>query len=163
MVKGSPVIFNFPEFIQEVCDQLTPTLKKGQYIKFQHTGDSEVYLDKQVLNNILVNLLSNASKYSGQKPVKLLTGLSDGQLSIVVEDQGIGISKEEQKHLFEKFFRSKDAINIPGTGLGLNIVKKYLDLMDGTIETSSVLGEGSIFTVRLNQPLKNEKDTIDRG
>jgi PAS domain S-box-containing protein len=161
MVKGSPVIFNFPEFIQEVCDQLTPTLKKGQYIKFQHTGDSEIYLDKQVLNNILVNLLSNASKYSGQKPVKLLTGLSDGQLSIAVEDQGIGISKEDQKHLFERFFRSKDAINIPGTGLGLNIVKKYLDLMDGTIETSSVLGEGSIFTVRLNQPLKYEKDTID--
>lgn len=161
MIEGSPTVFDFPKFIQEVCDLLTPTLKKGQYIEFQHRGDQEIFLDRQVLNNILVNLLSNSSKYSGQKPIKLLTALSDGQLSIVVEDQGIGISEDDQKHLFERFFRSKSAINIPGTGLGLNIVKKYLDLMGGTIEVNSELGKGTVFTVRLNQPEKYEKDTAD--
>jgi len=150
-VKGNPVLFNVEDFVADVVDQVTPTLRKGQKIQCQHAGAKEVYLDKQMLTNILVNLLSNASKYSGPKPISLTTKLQNQKLMITVEDQGMGISKEDQKHLFERFFRSNNTVNIPGTGLGLNIVKKYIDLIGGNITVSSELGEGSSFKVILNQ------------
>ena len=160
-VEGNPVNFEMPEFIKEVCDHLTPTLKREQYIRCDHSGDSSVFIDKQILNNILFNLLSNASKYSGGEPIDLHTSLKNGHLKIVVQDYGMGISEEDQQHLFERFFRSKSAINISGTGLGLNIVKKYIDLLGGEIDVNSTLGEGTIFTVTLNQAEYNEKDTTD--
>ena len=154
-VEGNPVTFDLKDFIEDVCDQMSPTLKKEQKIQFRHTGKSTVCLDKHILNNILFNLLSNASKYSGPKPIQLSTRVSNGCLLIKVKDSGIGISKEDQKHLFQRFFRSKSAINTPGTGLGLNIVKKYVDLLGGTIDVHSVLGEGSTFTVKIIQPEKS--------
>jgi len=159
-VKDHPVNFDLDEFVQDVCDQLTPTLKKHQRIQYCHSGQNQVYLDKQTLNNILYNLISNASKYSDQ-PIELSTSLSNGQLIIVIKDQGIGISEQDQKHLFEKFFRSKSTINTPGTGLGLNIVKKYVDIIGGEIDVFSILGEGTTFTVKLKQPQQNEKDTAN--
>jgi signal transduction histidine kinase len=160
-VEGNPVTFDLKEFIEDVCDQMTPTLKKDQNIQFRHQGKANVCLDKNILNNILFNLLSNASKYSGPTPIQLSTRMSNSSLLITVKDLGIGISEEDQKHLFERFFRSKSTINLPGTGLGLNIVKKYVDLLGGQIEVRSVLGEGSTFTVKINQPEIHEKDIID--
>jgi signal transduction histidine kinase len=71
---------------------------------------------------------------------------------ITVTDSGIGISDEDQQHLFERFFRAKNAINIQGTGLGLHIVTKYLELMNGRIEMCSKLNEGSTFTIYIPQP-----------
>ena len=73
----------------------------------------------------------------------------DGILKITVSDQGIGIPKEEQKNMFERFFRAKNVTNIGGTGLGLNIVKKYVDLLEGDIKFTSELGKGTKFTVEL--------------
>jgi signal transduction histidine kinase len=64
-------------------------------------------------------------------------------------DEGIGISTEDQKHLFERFFRASNAGNIPGTGLGLNIVKRYVDLVKGTISFKSEYGKGSTFVVSI--------------
>jgi signal transduction histidine kinase len=64
-----------------------------------------------------------------------------------IEDKGIGISEEDQQHLFERFFRAKNAINIQGTGLGLHIISKYLELMGGYIEIKSALNKGSVFTI----------------
>ncbi len=142
------------DFTQEICDQLTHTLRKHQQIIYHHQGQTEVHLDKQILTNILLNLLSNASKYSGEgQVIDLTTKLSDGNILITVKDQGIGISKEDQKHLFKRFFRSQNAINITGTGLGLNIVRKYVELLDGEIDFHSELGVGSTFNVKLTQPL----------
>jgi signal transduction histidine kinase len=65
----------------------------------------------------------------------------------------MGIPLEDQQHLFERFFRASNAMNMQGTGLGLNIVKKYLDLMGGTITFTSAAGEGTTFTVQLPQRL----------
>ena len=161
VVTGNPVEFDLKEFIEDVCDQLAPTLKKEQHIQYQHHGQQSIYLDKQILNNILFNLLSNASKYSGPDPIELSTDLVNGQLVISVKDHGLGMSKEDQKHLFQRFFRSKSAINIPGTGLGLNIVKKYIELLKGDIKVNSELGKGSTFTVTLNQPEKHEENTVN--
>ncbi len=161
VIQGNPVQFDLQEFIADVCDQMTPTLKKEQAIQYQHTGETSIFLDKQILNNILFNLLSNASKYSGGDPIELTTDLTNGSLVLKVRDHGLGMSEEDQKHLFQRFFRSKHAINIPGTGLGLNIVKKYIELLGGNIKVKSTLGEGSTFTVTLVQSEANEEDTIN--
>jgi len=155
VVQSQPELFDLMTFIQEICDQVAPTLKTNQHIQYHHQGDKEVLLDKHILTNVLLNLLSNASKYSGEgKTIDLTTRFTDGHLVISVKDQGIGISKEDQKHLFKRFFRSNNAINIAGTGLGLNIVKKYVALLDGEIDFFSELGTGSTFNVKLTQPIK---------
>ncbi len=155
VVQSQPKLFDLMTFIQEICDQVAPTLKTHQHIRYHHQGDKEVLLDKHILTNVLLNLLSNASKYSGEgKAIDLTTRFTDGNLVISVKDQGIGISKEDQKHLFKRFFRSNNAINIAGTGLGLNIVKKYVGLLDGEIDFYSELGTGSTFNVKLTQPIK---------
>jgi signal transduction histidine kinase len=67
-----------------------------------------------------------------------------------VSDTGIGISKEDQNHLFDRFFRGTNVTNIQGTGLGLHIVQRYAELMDGQISVESGLNEGTTFTVKIN-------------
>jgi signal transduction histidine kinase len=70
-------------------------------------------------------------------------------IEIAVKDYGIGISEEDQKNLFERFFRGRNASNIQGTGLGLNIVLRYLDLMKGSITFESRINEGTTFYLKL--------------
>ncbi|MOA26083.1 Signal-transduction histidine kinase senX3 [compost metagenome] len=78
--------------------------------------------------------------------------MNNGQYFIFkVTDNGIGISEDDQKHLFERFFRAKNAINVQGTGLGLHIIAKYLEMMNGTIKIKSELNKGSDFTVKIPQ------------
>ncbi len=144
--------FDLPNLMREVSDQIRPTLKKGQSLNYSHHGSLQVVLDPHLLNNILINLLSNASKYSPEgSEIQLNSEVSEALIMIEVRDKGIGISWEDQQHLFERFFRAQNAMNIQGTGLGLNIVKKYLDLMNGEIEFSSELGEGSTFTITFDR------------
>ena len=129
-------------------------------------------MDDHLLKNVLHNLLSNAIKYSPEnKEINLIVDLSGETLNIAVKDAGIGIPKEEQKHMFERFFRAHNATNIQGTGLGLSIVKEYLDLMGGSIRFESEVGEGTTFYLTLPRlPLDQhivetnyEKDTAHRG
>jgi len=134
----------------EVLNEVQGVLKPGQSIEYTHEGNETALLDKQMVKNILLNLISNAIKFSDEgKKVKLLTNVSQRFTLIRVADQGIGIAKEEQSHLFDRFFRAKNATNIQGTGLGLNIVSKYLEMMGGKIEFTSALNEGTTFTVTI--------------
>ena len=105
-------------------------------IDFDHEeGPRSVTLDKQMLSNVITNLVTNAVKYSPEgKRVTLRTAVRDGRLSITVSDEGMGIPKEDQQHLFERFFRGGNATNIQGTGLGLNIAKEIIDWHGGEIE-----------------------------
>jgi signal transduction histidine kinase len=105
--------------------------------------------DKQLLRNILINLISNAIKYSQATGIIEVGVCIDKNILIKVRDQGIGIPAEEQKHIFKRFFRSHNAAAIEGTGLGLNLVKRYVRLLNGTIEFASLLNCGTTFTVRL--------------
>jgi signal transduction histidine kinase len=107
-----------------------------------------------MLSNLLANLVTNAIKYSPEgKPVHLSTAVVDGRLRITVADQGMGIPAEDQQHLFDRFFRGSNASTIQGTGLGLNLVKRYLELMGGTISFNSEPGSTQ-FTVDLPQNMK---------
>jgi signal transduction histidine kinase len=98
----------------------------------------------------MINLVANAIKFSPEHgPISITSKVDDSGLIVSVKDQGIGISKQDQEHLFERFFRAENATNVQGTGLGLNIVLKYLELMSGHINCDSELGKGTTFTFRI--------------
>jgi signal transduction histidine kinase len=107
-------------------------------------------MDLSLLRNILINLISNAIKFSSDgDPIVAESEVDDrGVLTIQIKDKGLGIAEEDHKHLFERFFRGKNVTNIQGTGLGLHIVSKYVELMGGTIEVESALNEGTTFTLK---------------
>lgn len=150
-IKAEAASFNVREFLDEVAEEMRPLAKAGQEIHCQY-GDGETFVsDKRLLKNILINLLSNAVKFSpeGADIWLRVDHAAGGGLSFSVKDRGIGISREDQQHLFSSFFRGGNALNIEGTGLGLHIVKRYVDLLGGSVELESAVGEGTCITVEL--------------
>jgi signal transduction histidine kinase len=124
--------------------------KTGQCIVQQVDCPDFIRLDASLLRKILLNLLSNALKYSGEHTVVTVhVECRAHQLIIRVQDQGVGIAPADQQRLFERFFRAHNATDVPGTGLGLYIIAKYLELMGGDITLHSELGVGTTFTVIL--------------
>lgn len=149
-VKFSQFYIN--KFAEELVEEIQPTLKKGQEITYIHMGKTEIVLDKQMLKNILYNLISNASKYSPENSdIEFKTNLDKTGLTIEVTDHGIGIPESDQIHLFERFFRAKNVTNIQGTGLGLNIVERYTNLLRGKISFKSKEGEGTTFILKIDR------------
>jgi len=141
----------------EALDIIRPSLKSGQSIELLFEN-SEMFIDTdaKILTNILINLFSNASKFSKKNSKSICNFMMIGEeLEITISDLGIGIPKTDMPHLFGKFFRARNAINIPGTGLGLNITKRLLELINGKIEVQSVLNEGTSFIVKLPLKLKS--------
>lgn len=150
-VRAKPQHFELIQFCKIMVDEMEATKKEGQTIQLRHREDKiPVVLDPKLLSHILINLLSNALKYSDENQ-EIVMEIREEEKAIVfsITDSGIGIPEEEQEHLFERFFRAKNATNIQGTGLGLHIVKQYSELMEGTISFRSKPGEGSTFTVKL--------------
>jgi signal transduction histidine kinase/DNA-binding NarL/FixJ family response regulator len=156
-VSYNAVPVSLTELCEEIKEEMQVIAKEGQDIICIHNGHSEIIeLDKQILKNILINLVSNAIKYSDEhKPIQVRTEQADDTIRIKVTDEGIGIPKEDQQHIFDTFFRATNAMNIQGTGLGLNIVKKYTDMLGGQINFESQPGKGTTFTLTLN--LNHEK------
>ena len=138
-------------FFQEIEEELRPTLKAGQQILVECQQEIKaIETDGRILRNVLFNLISNASKYSGEhKNIYLRCQSGDGKISFSVTDEGMGIPEREMKHIFERFFRATNANNIQGTGLGLNIVKRYAELLGGQVFFTSQFGKGSTFTITL--------------
>ncbi|MBD3637341.1 MAG: PAS domain-containing sensor histidine kinase [Crocinitomicaceae bacterium] len=145
------VHFNFCDFVEDMVEEMRTICKKGQKIKLDIIGDcTDIEADPKILKNVLYNLISNAIKYSGEGQTIYFTNkISDSELKIEVRDEGIGIPDEDQQDLFGRFFRAKNVINIKGTGLGLNIVKKYIEALGGSISFKSKLNEGSTFIVEI--------------
>ncbi|MFN8152967.1 MAG: PAS domain-containing sensor histidine kinase [Bacteroidia bacterium] len=143
--------FDLKENIEEVVGDLQLNLKPGQALEYEHKGDQYIHLDPKLLKNILINLISNAIKFSKEhKSIRIRSRVDDYTIGIEVADQGIGISEDDQKHLFERFYRGKNAFNIQGTGLGLHIVGSYVDLMKGHIILHSELEQGT--TIKITFP-----------
>ena len=149
--------FKLCDFLHELVDEMSELMRKDQKMELNcSTPDIIFFSDSQILKQILSNLLSNAIKYSPDgETVTLDAHFKDDLLTIKVIDHGIGIPEADQKHLFDKFFRAHNAAHIQGTGLGLNIVQKYLELINGSIHFESTEGRGSTFILKIN-PLKNE-------
>lgn len=150
--------FSLKALTEEVIEELSTLKRKGQelLLDLQNEGGDEIRTDRKILKNITLNLISNAIKYSNEEGRIWCTfAVKKNMLSLTVKDEGIGISKEDQVHLFERFYRGENVMNIQGTGLGLNIVKKYLDLLSGEIKYESEYGKGSTFSVKI--PINSEE------
>jgi len=150
VIKYSETRFNLVQFCEEITEEMGSISKAGQKLIYEHFGASDdVLMDKQLFRNVLINLLSNAIKFSPENARIDFKTIANSHLEIEIKDSGIGIPARDQKHLFDRFFRASNAGNIQGTGLGLHIVKKYVELMDGTINFKSTFGQGTIFTINL--------------
>jgi len=155
--------FHIEDMINEIIQNLQYMLKKNQEIKyFSDYKASIVYLDHSMFHYILTNLLTNAIKYSPENSViKLSIQRSDHQLRLSVKDQGVGIPKAEQQNLYRRFYRGSNVAQFQGTGLGLSIVKKYVDILDGTIECISETNQGAEFIVIFNDQKDFYENNID--
>ena len=154
-INCNPTEFDMVSFANELTNEMRELTKRGQTIIHEtEKPEAKVLLDKNLTRNICINLLSNAIKYSEEgKIIIFKTDVEAGKLHISVTDQGIGIPESEQQHIFDRFFRANNAVNIQGTGLGLNIVKKYAELMGGQIYFTTEQGKGTTFHVTLPQSI----------
>lgn len=147
--------FDIVKFAADITEEMQLMVKQDQHIVYTHTGiERIVHLDDKLLKNCIINLISNAIKYSGERTmIEFETEISGQEYKITVKDNGIGIPESEQKHLFEAFFRAHNTGSIPGTGLGLNIVARYVKLMNGAIEFNSKLNTGTSFILKFQRLL----------
>ena len=153
-IEAHPANLDLATLVAETSADVRALLKTGQRIDWQVQCPNPMWLDASLLRKILVNLLSNALKYSDEGAVVTVSAsCNDHQLTLIVRDQGVGISEQDQAHLFERFFRARTVSTIQGTGLGLYIIARYLELMGGTIDLHSVLAHGT--TVTLTLPYEN--------
>jgi PAS domain S-box-containing protein len=143
---------DLPGLIEVLVQEMQLNVRKGQTVVYQHKGEKTIWLDASLLRHIVMNLVSNAIKFSPEgATIEVYSLVTDERVQLQVKDKGIGISQEDQAHLMERFFRGANATNVQGTGLGLHIVAKYAELMDGTINCQSELEKGSTFTVDLKR------------
>lgn len=156
-VISQPMEFVLNDFCDDLLEDILPLLKPGQkVITSEENRNTVIFLDHKILKNILLNLFSNAIKYSEQdKSIYFEFFMDDKMLHFSIRDEGIGIPAEEHEYLFTRFFRAHNVENIQGTGLGLNIVKRYLELMEGIIQFESTLGVGTKFQISLPRKLPN--------
>jgi len=148
-VEPAFVEFDLVKLSEEITEEMQMVAKENQDIIYQHTGiSSSVQQDPNLLKNCIINLVANAIKYSGENTfIEFNTEINDKDFIVTVKDNGIGIPDTDQKHLFEAFFRAHNTGNIPGTGLGLNIVGRYVGLMHGKVDFKSNLNKGTTFTL----------------
>ncbi|HTF28401.1 MAG TPA: HAMP domain-containing sensor histidine kinase, partial [Flavitalea sp.] len=149
-IEAQPELFNVSDFLNDLMEEFSDLEKPGQRIQLTCEVLDRFVTDKKLLRNIVINLLGNAIKFSNENStVQLEAYQQDSKLRILVKDDGIGISEADQDQLFDSFFRGKNASNIQGTGLGLHIVKKHLELLRGTISLKSVLDKGTTFIIEI--------------
>lgn len=159
-VSANQEKINLVRLAEEITEEMQLICKTNQHIVYQHTGSSgTVLLDANLLKNCIINLISNAIKYSGENTfIEFNTEINEDTCAIIIKDDGIGIPEEDQKNLFEPFFRAHNTGNIPGTGLGLNIVKRYVSLMGGTVSCNSAQHKGTIFTLSFSNTTPDVSD-----
>jgi PAS domain S-box-containing protein len=146
--------FSLEELIKDTLEEMNPTLKSGQKFIYANSFQNLICSDKNLIRNILFNLVSNAIKFSDiNSTIHIQSKEKEGIAHVFVTDEGMGISTEDKEHLYSSFFRGKNVVNIQGTGLGLHIVKRYVDLLGGSIQLESVLNRGT--TVWFSIPEKS--------
>lgn len=148
-VKNNPENIDIADFLEEIIEETSTIMKPKQALILELNHQvKNIDIDQFLLRNMLINLISNAVKYSSENIV-LRTNQVDNLLSISVIDKGIGISNDDQKSLFNRFYRASNSGNIQGTGLGLNIVRRYANIMEAEIKFESKLNQGSKFIIEI--------------
>lgn len=157
-IKLTPERFNLPALMEDVVGR-QKELAPAHTIEMVIDGLPEtLFADARLMDNVVTNLMSNAVKYSGDSQFVRVTGSQDDTHAIIaVRDHGIGIPADELPKIFQRFFRASTSTGIPGTGIGLNLVKSLIDMHHGEVTLDSVEGEWTEFTVRL--PIKSPLET----
>ena len=152
-IEFNPKQFDLNDFCLEILDQIkVQTLENQKIIYDYKLPFKNIIGDSKILNHIISNLLSNAIKYSPEGGDVYLSVEEENEfIKFTVKDNGIGIPEEDQKKLFEPFFRARNSDNVKGYGLGLSIVKRYVEIHKGEIYLESKLNEGSKFTVKIKK------------
>ena len=156
-VKYKLTNFKLSKVVNEVVYNANMLLKSGQRINYPlNIDDFNIYQDEKIIELVFSNLLNNAIKYSPENTtIDFKIKFKSNEFIFEIKDEGIGIPFEDQKHIFERYFRAENALTNEGTGIGLNIVKGHLESLGGAIEFISVKDRGTTFTVKL--PLIKEK------
>lgn len=151
-IECLPEKMNLRTFLLEIVSDMNSMAKTGQSVILEYKGNDIVFLDPKLLKNVLLNLISNAIKFSPEnKKIEVKAEALSCGITISIKDEGIGISLKDQKHLFERFFRGQNATHIQGTGLGLNIVTNYIELMKGSLHFESEEDKGTCFIISFPQ------------
>ncbi len=151
---------NVHELIQQVLQKFTVKIEqlKGEITQKLEAKNNIIEADSVHLENIIHNLLDNAIKYTRRNPqITVETAQVDGQFQLSIEDNGIGIQPEEQKRIFEKYYRvpTGNVHDVKGFGLGLSYVKLIVEAHQGTIRLNSKFGKGTKFIISLPYTQKN--------
>jgi PAS domain S-box-containing protein len=151
-IENDPKEINLKSFIGDIVSEMQSITTKGITIVEKYQAKEIAIIDQKLLKNILFNLLSNAIKFSKASGIiEVIVEEIEGSITIAVKDYGIGISTEDQRHVFQRFFRGQNVTHIQGTGLGLNIVAKYTELMKASLTYESIENKGSIFSLKIPQ------------
>jgi PAS domain S-box-containing protein len=151
--------FDVHKLTEDIVEEMSGLLKEGQRINQHHEGAQFIESDKNMFRNMLINIISNAIKFSDAgKPIDVNVAVNGEWATIQVIDCGIGIAREDAAHLFSSFFRGQNVQNIQGTGLGLHIVKRYLDLLGGHVKVDSELGKGTTVTISIPAKSNHAKE-----
>jgi len=144
-------IFHLKKVVNEAIYDANMLLKEGQKINYPANIEGiEITFDEKILELILANLIRNSIKYSQENTTIDIRIVSTAEeLIIDVQDEGIGIPENEQKFIFNRYFRAQNALLDQGTGIGLNIVKSHLENLGGTIEFVSEEHVGTTFTIHI--------------
>lgn len=153
-IKLKIINLNINELIENAANhaRLSVEQRNGVIVTRLNAENPIIEADQTHMSNIIRNLLDNAEKYSENDPViEIQTQNIRNGIQITIKDNGIGISKESQKFIFDKFFRvhTGNRHDVKGFGLGLSYVKTIVDAFGGTIGVNSELGKGSIFTITI--------------
>lgn len=158
-LSAQMVEFDLAALADDVVEEMSVIAKAGQQIIHRHSGTTnKAKLDPAMLKTCIINLVSNAIKYANEGIILLETAAGESGCSITISDKGIGIPSEDRDHLFEPFFRGSNATNLPGSGLGLNVLSRYVKLMNGKIQVESVINKGTSFHIYFNY---HEEENID--
>lgn len=149
-------VFHLSKVINEVVYNANMLLKRGQHIHIiNNTSDFVLRQDEKILGLILSNILYNAIKYSPENTdIKIEISKNTKNIIFKIIDEGFGIPLNDQKFIFNRYFRAENVLNIQGTGLGLNIVKEHLENLGGNIHFKSTENKGSAFFIEL--PINKE-------
>lgn len=146
----APDKINLKNLCNKVIEDIKLTLKKRREFVFDYNAsNTHAYLDEKLIEPMLINLLNNAIKYSEEGHVELRVLENCDNLIISVKDYGIGIPAEEQEKIFEAFHRANNVGNISGTGLGMSIILKAVELHKGQINIISGIDAGTTFTITI--------------
>jgi PAS domain S-box-containing protein len=158
----TPKEFDLISFCGQSIHEISTNDRNEHELIFQHSLDTlTVYLDPEVMHRVMDNLLSNAIKYS-PKGTQICVSIrtEDHHVLLEVSDQGIGIPERDIKYLFQPFQRGSNAGDFPGTGIGLTIIQKSVELMNGSVSLKSKEGQGTTFVVRFPVRFENVSDRV---